>query len=282
MVCESHEDSDYEPNKERRTPLNNKHYPSSNRLKSQHRMQLRKISKKNTYCSDDKQLRHTENKPEHKAEVNLNGKKENGTDANNNQPNKDSEQPSKTKGNFQIKTVGLIKRERTRKFKYEFCKHVTDSQKELNTHHIANHDKVRCAVCSESFNTPCALHRHKYRHSDSKFVCEKCGEKYPFKSQLEDHMKKHRTMNTFFCHAKDCKKSFKNESSLKKHVITHDGTMHQCPVKDCSYLNTDICNVRAHQHSHSDKLRYSCQRCGKNFKHHVQMSQHFKGNKCEL
>ena len=165
---------------------------------------------------------------------------------NNNLPSKDK-QPTKTKGNLQIKTVRIMKRKPPGKFKCEFCNHVPTAKKQLNSHHVPNHGKVKCAVCSEKFNIPCALHRHKYRHSDNKFICKKCGERYPFKSQLEDHLKKHKTMNSY-CYAINCRNSFKNKSNLNKHVLTHHGTMHQCPVKDCTHSKTSKMCVHTVSH----------------------------------
>ena len=69
-------------------------------------------------------------------------------DPNNNTNNKATTTSTKTKGGLQIKTVVLMKRKRPHKFKCEYCSHVTDSQKQLNTHHVANHGKVKCAVLS--------------------------------------------------------------------------------------------------------------------------------------
>ena len=92
-----------------------------------------------------------------------------------------------TKEELNIKTVSLPKRVRVCTFKCQVCKFVCHCEKERNTHHKDNHGPLTCAVCSEGFNTPSGLHRHKYRHTDLKFTCETCGERFPFESQLKDH-----------------------------------------------------------------------------------------------
>ena len=83
------------------------------------------------------------------------------------------------KGKLNIKTVSLPKRVCACTFKCQVCKFVYHSEKERNMHHKDNHDPLTCAVCGEAFNTPSGLHRHKYRHTDLKFTCENCGERFP-------------------------------------------------------------------------------------------------------
>ena len=91
------------------------------------------------------------------------------------------------KGELYIKTVSFPKRVRARTFKCQICKFICHSEKERNKHHKDNHGPLTRAVCKEGFNTPSGLHRHKYHHTDLKFTCETCGERFPFESQLKDH-----------------------------------------------------------------------------------------------
>ena len=92
---------------------------------------------------------------------------------------------------------------------------------------------------------------------------------------------KHRTGKSFQCMSSKCRKWFKIESSLKKHVLTHDGVMHKCKAKKgCDYENIDIRNVRAHEKTHSDEKAYGCDKCGETFKYWMQMNRHFKDKKC--
>ena len=122
------------------------------------------------------------------------------------------------KGELNIKTVSLPKRVRAHTFRCQICKFICHSEKERNKHHKDNHGPLTCAVCNEGFDTLSGLHRHKYHHTDLKFTCETCGERFPFESQLKDHRVKHLTNRGHSCFAKDCGRSFKNKSSLTRHL----------------------------------------------------------------
>ena len=188
------------------------------------------------------------------------------------------EKPSK--GELKIKTVSLPKRVRSRTFRCQTCKYICHSERERNQHHKDNHCPLSCAVCSEVFNTPSGLHRHKYRHTDLKFTCESCGENFPFESQLKDHWVKHLSIRGHSCFSKDCGRSFKNKSSLIRHLKEHEGKEYQCPEDGCPYSSNTERNLKAHMINHTDTHPYSCLHCGQAFKHHTQMARHVNNKVC--
>lgn len=166
-----------------------------------------------------------------------------------------------------------------RRFKCKFCTVVRYSQKDLNNHHKQTHGKLNCPDCDEVYDTPSGLHRHSYRHKKLKFKCSKCGDKFPFQSQLDDHLIKHSDKRVHKCNT--CTKKFKNASSLRKHAMVHDGQKHACKHKKCDYWSFDKRNLEAHNYSkHSKEDRYGCEKCGKTFKHHTQMARHCDSKKC--
>ena len=110
-------------------------------------------------------------------------------------------------------------------------------KKDRNAHHKATHSALKCVVCGANFETPSRLHRHKYQHSVLNYICETCGEKFPFSSQLKDHRTKHLNDRGFTCFSKNCGKSFKNNSSLTRHLQVHSGKTFTCPVDGCGYNN---------------------------------------------
>ena len=183
-------------------------------------------------------------------------------------------------GELNIKTVSLPKRARKRTFKCQTCSFVCQSEKERNNHHKNKHGPLTCAVCSEVFDTPSGLHRHKYRHTDLKFTCENCGDSFPFESQLKDHRVKHLTSRGHSCFAKNCGRSFKNKSSLIRHLKVHDGKNYPCPEDGCTYSSHAERNLKAHMIAHSETHPYSCLHCGQAFKHHTQMSRHVNNKVC--
>ena len=110
---------------------------------------------------------------------------------------------------------------------------------------------LTCAVCSEGFDTPSGLHRHKYHYTDLKFTCETCGERFPFESQLKDHRVKHLMNRGHSCFAKDCGRLFKNKSSLIRHIKVHDGKNYPCPEEGCMYSsNTETQPQGTHDSAH--------------------------------
>ena len=181
-----------------------------------------------------------------------------------------------TKGELYIKTVSLPKRVQARTFKCQICKFICHSEKERNKHHKENHGPLTCAVCNEGFNTPSGLHRHKYRLTDLKFTCETCGERFPFESQLKDHRVKHFTNRGHNCFTKDCNRSFKNKSSLMRHIKVH----YPCLEEGCKYSSYTEHNLKAHMILHTDTHPYSCLHCGQAFKHHTQMARHINNKVC--
>ena len=188
--------------------------------------------------------------------------------------------PKKRKGSLNIKTVTLPKRIKLRSFKCPSCDHISRSEKERNQHHKTSHGSLKCAVCDDIFETPSGLHRHQYKHKDLNFMCETCGDKFPFSSQLKEHRITHLTGRGHTCFAKDCGKSFKNNSSLVRHLKVHSGKTYSCPNKDCDYSTVSERNLKSHLILHTDSHNYSCGKCGQAFKYHTQMSRHVNNKVC--
>ena len=100
---------------------------------------------------------------------------------------------SARKGTLSVKTVSLPKHVKPRSFKCATCEFIAHSEKERNNHHKESHGALKCAICGDSFDNLSGLHCHKYKHSDLKFICENCRNRFPFKIQLKEHHSKHLT-----------------------------------------------------------------------------------------
>ena len=98
------------------------------------------------------------------------------------------------KGQLMTQKFGIIKRKPASKRTYMCigCGAKRKSKQEINQHHQEKHSSIKCPDCDRVFSTPDSLQRHQYTHAArDKFVCEKCGKDYPFKSDLNRHKIKH-------------------------------------------------------------------------------------------
>ena len=89
--------------------------------------------------------------------------------------------------------------------------------------------KTFCYFCGK-FLTKKNIIRHMESHEDQNFTCDLCGKSFPKKSSFNVHMKIHEA-NVFECLEVDCKKEYKSESGLIKHILKkHQGELYSCDV----------------------------------------------------
>ena len=109
-----------------------------------------------------------------------------------------------------------------------------------------------------------------YKHNNLKnnYVC-KCGEKFPFKSQLVIHKIKHTRKPTNLC--TECGLLFKYHHDMLKHLRTHIAKELSC--EHCDYEGT-IINLKAHQKQHNPKYNKTCNLCKETFRHRMSHWRH--------
>ena len=174
---------------------------------------------------------------------------------------------------IKIKPKVLKKHKPVRKFKCPCCKENPETIAELNNHFKATHPPLVCKICKATFNTPSGLMRHRYIHKPPRFNCDQCEEKFYFSSELARHKLTHRTIAGFFCHHKNCGKSYMNKPDLLKHVRTHTKKLLHCDQCD-SYHTKNIKNLRNHKKLHTADKPYQCKICKERFKHNNQLRRH--------
>ena len=276
-------DSDYEPVLPAPPPLDNKRFPSSNRMAIQQEIMNNKNNKRGNNSS-----RIVSQSPVNKPKGNSTsttvdpsspGKNNDNTPPIKKPKTDTTTEPGKTndiepvKGFFKTKQIIIRRSKDPRTFKCSQCDHRTSSIRELNQHFIAKHRKVQCDICSKSFNTPAAMRKHRYSHveENSQFKCQSCDKMFPFESQLKSHRHMHRRGRNYICAAANCPKSFKHPGDLAAHARSHEST-HSCA--HCSYTNADIRNLRSHLRTHSRETPFKCKLCGVCFVHSNQLVRH--------
>ena len=157
------------------------------------------------------------------------------------------------------------------------CNAGPKSQNELNTHYRNSHDKVKCYVCHQLFNTPSSLTRHLYWYEIPTKAC-RCGKVFCFNSELKSHKLKHRRIRTEHCPHPTCNKSYFSPNDLAKHVKTHSNKVWNCDK--CTYSTKDKRLLKSHQRKHSQPVNYKCDCCAKAFVYHTQWKHHKTANNC--
>ena len=192
----------------------------------------------------------------------------------------ESENKKPVNGTLVMKTVGIVRRKKKRKAHCKICGNSCKNVKELNQHHRDTHDIVFCPDCNKAFSTRMSLDKHMYVHKAMDYVCDKCGQSFPFESRLKQHKITHQTVATHSCMVKNCSRSFKNTGDLNRHVNQHTGIWYKCDF--CTYQNKDKQNTESHQCIHvSGNEKYSCIHCSKKFKFNTQYRHHIASG-CEL
>uniref|UniRef100_A0A8D8DYK8 Transcription factor grauzone n=1 Tax=Culex pipiens TaxID=7175 RepID=A0A8D8DYK8_CULPI len=199
-------------------------------------------------------------------------------------------------------------------FRCELCdKTFTDSHG-LQHHRWFIHTPVserpfKCDVCGDAFVKEYLLKAHMDRHLDKErktHTCDSCGVTYTTLPQLKAHQQNvHGAMSDWVCDV--CAKGFAHRALLERHRLTHTeegqrSLKEQCEkchkwlINRTSYLRhrklcgnstgpakCDLCehvSVNAHALSvhkklnHTDRPKYACQYCGKEFKKQLRLKEH--------
>ena len=245
------QDSDYEPKMSPPPPLDNKKYPSANRMAIQRGILSNKTSKTKNMATlpdttQDNLVGPQIPRPSNvtnldtldfpKEEVEVSPRQDNPTTSDSSSVSPKSDMPESDKnikGEFKTKTISIRCAKDPRTVKCSECDKRTTTLQELNAHYIANHGKVKCDICDKSFNTPGALRKHCYTHAEEKsqYRCRTCSKTFPFESQLKSHHHVHHRNRNYICASANCGKSFKHPGDLAAHAKSH-GEQHMSRLSD--------------------------------------------------
>ena len=134
--------------------------------------------------------------------------------------------------------------------------------------------------CNQRFKLKSDLNRHKRIHcSDKPFECEECYKRFKFKSILISHKLFHSNVKKYKCNINDCKKEFRQRSSLYDHKKRfHSGIKrHKCLHKNCEKSFFTSLELKQHiGYKHSTDRPYKCNlhNCNSSFKSSANFYKH--------
>ncbi|XP_034856865.1 zinc finger X-chromosomal protein isoform X3 [Mirounga angustirostris] len=157
------------------------------------------------------------------------------------------------------------------------CDHKSSNSSDLKRHIISVHTKDyphKCDMCEKGFHRPSELKKHVAAHKGKKMhQCRHCDFKIADPFVLSRHILSVHTKDLPF-RCKRCRKGFRQQNELKKHMKTHSGRkVYQCEY--CEYSTTDASGFKRHVISiHTKDYPHRCEYCKKGFRRPSEKNQH--------
>ena len=148
-------------------------------------------------------------------------------------------------------------------------------------HSIRNSKEHACQFCTRKFYSKTSAFRHRKicnknpRKHDNKFKCHQCNHSVKTKEGLDAHViAKHGLKQLFKCLTPDCKKEYKNLTSLKRHcrLENHKNPLEEGPLNEHENKWKEQCKVchqfvwtwgmEYHMEKHeNESKKYACHLC---------------------
>lgn len=163
-----------------------------------------------------------------------------------------------------------------------FCKLLFKNATALTTHHQyctsenPHTGKPICKHCGKLYSTWYTVKDHiKTEHLGMMMQCELCGKQLRNKSDLDEHILRHREPKPYACH--HCEKRYTTKERVKVHILMQH--LHQtnyiCEI--CSRRFVHEIDMNKHKALvHTDKRPFCCKECPKTFKTATYLKNHVK------
>lgn len=158
------------------------------------------------------------------------------------------------------------------------CGAVLSSKGSLKVHRDSKHEAKAPSIvcfCGKSFRQKSVYARHfRVIHRQVKaFKCSFCGKDFSGKNHLNYHVKARHSETSTMVTCEICGNRYKNEDTLKKHLIYHAEPKFECSL--CRKKFHENKKLLDHMSAH-EKLEFPCTSCTRSFRLESQLRYHNK------
>lgn len=102
-----------------------------------------------------------------------------------------------------------------------------------------------------------------------KFKCVKCDKLFEKVSELQLHLKWHKSQKKFRC--PHCNEGYKIERNLELHkaMVHSDGNLTKCPICQVKFTSQRTASLKSHLMLHHIEELYTCDKCSSEFDEEV-------------
>ena len=132
-------------------------------------------------------------------------------------------------------------------------------------------ERLVCPACGQHFLGANRLKKHMLCHDQARLECPKCPGKTFAKSTFVNHMREvHRVGKHISCSRLNCNVKFRKKGDMVRHIaIVHDNKKELCTECGDSFKN-----LKYHQTTVHQGLRYKCKDCDKEYRTQKMLKQH--------